>query len=151
MLAFRSKYSFFLQLLLSPAKWFVLELQYQCDFFCLIPILFFLNILAVCPSSIIVIHLGRFHKVARKKLFSISIYPFLEPILSLKKRHHRNKYLGLLILNLYSTSKYLYKNFFHIFCYNNHKVSNNKFTLEIISFVWHLFTTINNTYTSEIL
>ena len=27
-----------------------------------------------------------------------------------KKRHHRNKYLGQLILNLYATSKYLYKN-----------------------------------------
>ena len=27
-----------------------------------------------------------------------------------KKIHHKNKYLGLLILNLYPTSKYLYKN-----------------------------------------
>ena len=41
------------------------------------------------------------------KIFPFYI-PHFKPHFLVKKRHHRNKYLGLLILNLHSTSKRLY-------------------------------------------
>ena len=41
------------------------------------------------------------------------LYQFYIPLFStyflVRKRHHRNKYLGQLILNLYAALKYLYK------------------------------------------
>ena len=61
-----------------------------------------------------------------------------------KKRYHRNKYLGLPILNLYAT-EYLYKNNsmilihnINIFCYQNQKGTSNNFILEIFQFLWSL-------------
>ena len=73
--------------------------------------------------------------------------PLFEPFLQLKKRHHRNKYLGLLILNLYATSKILihkqqhdaytqHQTFFsQFFAIINKKEQATNFAPEIFSFL----------------
>ena len=65
-------------------------------------------------SSIIVIVWDAFIKSQGENYLAFP-YTLFWTHLSLKKRHHRNKYLGLLILNLYPTSKYIYKTFFTSF------------------------------------
>ena len=67
--------------------------------------------------------------------------PLFLTLFIVEKRHHRNKYLDLVILNLQIISKILTQKEQHdaytqhqtFFCYQNQKGTSNKFVLEIFN------------------